>query len=630
MTPAETAERMATQSSRAGTAWVAVLGELRPTSAVTVVPAGRARALQLLESADHPGSAQLDDCGVVFDGVLYDRTALDRALELSSGEDATDAERVAHAYRRWGVDLVHHLKGVFAIILWDGSRERLLCARDRMGIHPLYYAEADGALFASTSLDALVAQPEVPDALNREALGDRLCSRWLDVHETYYAAVRRLPAGHVLLRGGAETTVRRYWNPAPLGQPMDWIRDDAVERFDDAFSRAVTRCLDSGPAGIFLSGGLDSVSIAALAAENSRERGYQVPWALSLAFPDPECNEEPVQRGVANDLGLPQVMVPFDVAAGREGLLMSALELSRRSPQPLLNFWLPAYMHLAAEGEQRGCTTILTGSGGDEWLGVSSYLAADLIRSLDVKALHELWNTQRKSYSASGYNLLKDMVWHFGGKPLLTGAAVRLLRGLTPSALDANKRRYIERTTPAWVAPDPELRRALDRRAERFIGQPEYGQFYLREMRRALGHLLPAMEVEETYAAGQTLGQRKLSPYWDADLIELLFRIPPDVLNRGGRSKGLVRQAMARRFPQLGFAAQKKVVSVNYFGSVVQKEWRTGWNRLGGVPTLEGLGLIDRQPMMARFEGLLSRQQGGSYFKMWDSINLEVWARERS
>jgi asparagine synthase (glutamine-hydrolysing) len=613
-----------------GTAWVAVLGEPRPTSAVTVVRAGRARALQLLGSADHPGSAQLGDCGVVFDGVLHERMALDRALELPSGDAATDAERVAHAYRRWGVDMFHHLKGVFAIVVWDGEHERLLCARDRMGIHPLYYAEAGGALFASTSLDALVHQPEVPDALNREALGDRLCSRWLDVNETYYAAVRRLPAGHLLTRAGGDTTVRRYWDPAPLGQPMDWIRDDAVERFDDAFSRAVTRCLDSGPAGIFLSGGLDSVSIAALAAENSRDRGYPVPWALSLAFPDPECNEEPVQRGVASDLGLPQVMVPFDVAAGRDGLLMSALELSRRSQQPLLNFWLPAYMHLAAEGKQRGCTTILTGSGGDEWLGVSSYLAADLIRSLDVRALHELWNTQRKSYSASGYNLLKDMVWHFGGKPLLTGAAVRALRGLMPSALDANKRRYIARTTPAWVAPDPELRRALDRRAERFIGQPEYGQFYLREMRRALGHLLPAMEVEETYAAGHSLGQRKLSPYWDADLIELLFRIPPDVLNRGGRSKGLVRQAMARRFPELGFAAQKKVVSVNYFGSVVQNEWRRGWDRLGGVPTLERLGLVDRQPMLARFEGLLDRSQGGSYFKMWDCINLEVWARERS
>jgi asparagine synthetase B (glutamine-hydrolysing) len=351
--------------------------------------------------------------------------------------------------------------------------------------------------------------------------------------------------------------------------------------------------------------------------------------ALSLAFPDPECNEESVQRGVANDLGLPQVMIPFDVAAGRDGLLMSALELCRTSAQPLLNFWLPAYMHLAAEGQQRGCTTILTGSGGDEWLGVSSYLAADLISAFDFRGLYELWRTQRKSYTTSSWSLVKDMAWYFGGKPLLTGAAVEMLRRTAPSVLDANKRRFIARTTPDWVAPEPELRRELNERAERNTGQPEFGQFYLRTMKRALDHLLPTLEVEETFDAGRRLGQRKLSPYWDADLVELLFRIPPDVLNRGGRSKGLVRQAMARRFPHLGFEAQKKVVAVNYFASVVHREWQGGWERLGGVPTLERLGIVDVSKMEPTFRELLATQQTRKYFNMWDTINLEVWARER-
>ncbi|HET7457344.1 MAG TPA: asparagine synthase-related protein [Gemmatimonadaceae bacterium] len=611
------------------TSWVAALGA--PQSGDTVVaPAGRNRALRLRgdtgDLAPAPATAQVATCGLVFDGVLYNRADLDRDLGPSAG----DAERVARAYLRWGADMLARLKGQFAIVLWDGAADQLFCARDRMGITPVYYAAVGDDLFVSTSLDALVAVPSVPGALNRAALADRLCGRWVATDETYYAAVNRLPAGHAMRRTARGVESYRYWDPAPLDRPMDWVRDDAVERFDDAFDRAVSRCLDSGPAGIFLSGGLDSVSIAALAAENSRVRGYPVPLALSLAFPDPECNEETVQRGVANDLGLPQVMTPFDVAAGRDGLLMSALELSRTSEQPLLNFWLPAYMHLAAQGRERGCTTILTGSGGDEWLGVSSYLAADLITSLDFRALYELWRTQRKSYTTSSWSLVKDMVWHFGGKPILTGAAVKVLDQVMPSVLDARKRQFIASTTPDWLAPDPELRREVNERAERHTGQPEFGQFYLRTMKRALGHLLPALEVEETYDAGRRLGQRKLSPYWDADLVELLFRIPPDVLNRGGRSKGLVRQAMARRFPHLGFASQKKVVAVNYFASVVQREWQGGWDRLGGVPTLARLGIVDPAKLESRFKHLLATQQTRKFFNMWDTINLEVWARERS
>lgn len=612
----------------AATGWVAALGAWRDGDTI-VAPAGRNRSLRLVGGgAPRPATAHVATCGVVFDGVLYNRAELDRQLD-GVAPAASDAERVARAYLRWGAGMLPHLRGLFAIVVWDGERDQLFCARDRMGIHPLYYAEVGEELFVSSSLDALVALPSVPTTLNRAALADRLCGRWSAIGETYYAAVSRLPSGHAMRRTSRGVEAYRYWDPAPLGQPMQWVRDDAVERFDDAFDRAVGRCLDSGPAGIFLSGGLDSVSIAALAAENSRDRGYPVPWALSLAFPDPECNEESVQRGVAHDLGLPQVMIPFDVAAGRDGLLMSALELSRTSAQPLLNFWLPAYMHLAAEGQQRGCTTILTGSGGDEWLGVSSYLAADLISAFDFRGLYELWRTQRKSYTTSSWSLVKDMAWYFGGKPLLTGAAVEMLRRAAPSVLDANKRRFIARTTPDWVAPEPELRRELNERAERNTGQPEFGQFYLRTMKRALDHLLPTLEVEETFDAGRRLGQRKLSPYWDADLVELLFRIPPDVLNRGGRSKGLVRQAMARRFPHLGFEAQKKVVAVNYFASVVHREWQGGWERLGGVPTLERLGIVDVSKMEPTFREHLATQQTRNYFNMWDTINLEVWARER-
>ena len=139
-----------------------------------------------------------------------------------------------------------------------------------------------------------------------------------------------------------------------------------------------------GPTGIFLSGGFDSISVAAFATDIARRTAQPDPIALSLAFPDPTCNEEVVQRGVAKGLGIDQVLLSFEEALGGRGLIEAATGLIAEWPVPMLNLWNPAYATLAARGRARGCRVILTGNGGDEWLAVSPFLAADLIKSLDV------------------------------------------------------------------------------------------------------------------------------------------------------------------------------------------------------------------------------------------------------
>src|SRR5207248_4584102 len=104
-----------------------------------------------------------------------------------------------------------------------------------------------------------------------------------------------------------------------------WIAEDELGRFDALLEQTVERYLALGPAAVYLSGGLDSVTVAAVAAGSSLRKGLPAPWALSLAFPDAECNEEAIQRSVAADLGLPHVLLPFDAAVGAHGLLRSAL-----------------------------------------------------------------------------------------------------------------------------------------------------------------------------------------------------------------------------------------------------------------------------------------------------------------
>jgi asparagine synthase (glutamine-hydrolysing) len=189
------------------------------------------------------------------------------------------------------LEALAQLSGRFALFIADWSRHRLLAVRDQMGIHPLFYTEAGGGLMFSASIDALLAQPEVSRDLDRVVVAEHLMHRWVDPNETYFSDVRRVPPGHVLEAAGASRVVRRYWDP---GSPT--VRrltdEEAVAQFAPVFEQAVARCAGARRSAVFLSGGFDSVSIAATATTLARRAGRSEPYALSLGFPDPDCDEQ--------------------------------------------------------------------------------------------------------------------------------------------------------------------------------------------------------------------------------------------------------------------------------------------------------------------------------------------------
>ena len=155
------------------------------------------------------------------------------------------------------------------------------------------------------------------------------------------------------------------------------------------------------------------------------------------------------------------------------------------------------------------------------------------------------------------------------------------------------------------------------------------GGFYFRELRESLDHPLTAMEMEEVFESGTRMGLRILMPYWDADLLEMLYRIPPHLLNKGGRSKGLVRQSVARRFPQLGFERQKKVISTNFFNSTMLQDGKKAWQALGGTPALAELGIVDAERLDSTIDGILGGNKFDQAYRIWDVLNLESWLRPR-
>ena len=222
----------------------------------------------------------------------------------------------------------------------------------------------------------------------------------------------------------------------------------------------------------------------------------------------------------------------------------------------MANMWNAGYEPLAQRGAERGCSVILTGMGGDEWLTVSPYLAADLMKALDVRAFVKHVRALQRSYPFLQRSLLRSALWNFGARPLISSTFARI----APRWWTDMRVRRVVASTPSWVAPDLSLRKSIDDRIEASLPWPilRMGSTGVEAM-TGLEHPIVSMDLEEHHELGQRTGVRLRHPYWDVDLVELLMRTPPHLLNGKGKAKGLVREALASRFPALGFERQKKV-----------------------------------------------------------------------
>jgi asparagine synthetase B (glutamine-hydrolysing) len=337
-----------------------------------------------------------------------------------------------------------------------------------------------------------------------------------------------------------------------------------------------------------------------------------------------------VQRRVADALGIPQLLLGFDEAVGPRGRVLAAVEGSRTAPTPLVGLWPPAYWRLAAEGRERGCKVILTGGGGDEMLSFSPYLAADRLRDLDLPGLWGLFRARRRASSAPTLRMAQLVFWSHAARPLLNRFARRALNAVAPSLLRARLRGHIREGTPSWVRPDPELAHQLEARGEKQIAAwPPKSSFYYHESRSWLDHPVASVEMERIFDEGRLAGVPILEPFWDADLQEFLYHVPPELLLQGGRTKGLVRGMLDRRFPELGFGQQKKVVGAEFafetFASQVPKVLR----EMGGASGLAQLGILDQRRLeqaLARFSDAPDRRTGT---QLWHVLSIEAWVRPR-
>ena len=234
--------------------------------------AGVAMAMRRLSIIDVAGGTQPihnEDrtVWVVFNGEIYNYRALRAELQRRGHRFATDGdtEVIVHLYEEYGDGLVQHLRGMFAFSLWDETRQRGLIARDRLGIKPLFYAQAGGGLLFGSEIKAILASGRIEADLDHQALDAFIAFTYIPAPLTIYRAVRKLEPGHLLVYENGQATKRAYWDvdftaPDQAPDERQW-----TEQFDSAIKSAVESHLVSDvPVGAFLSGGIDSSLLVAL------------------------------------------------------------------------------------------------------------------------------------------------------------------------------------------------------------------------------------------------------------------------------------------------------------------------------------------------------------------------------
>jgi asparagine synthase (glutamine-hydrolysing) len=314
-----------------------------------------------LETGGQPVRSESGDVVAIFNGELYNFAELRAALAANGHEvpGTGDTPVLPHLYEESGAGLAERLHGMFAVALWDASRERLVLARDRVGKKPLLWTRLpDGTLAFASELKALLTLPSLSVEVDLDAIDAYLALQYVPGSETALRRIRKLPPGHVLVAEGDSTHVERYWSLDPAGE--DASEEEWLERVRASVVRAVRRRLVADvPLGALLSGGIDSSVVVAAAAQVSPEPLR----TFTVGFPESRYDEREHARAVAERYATvhEEVVVEADVPATLE-------RLAETLDEPLGDeAAFPTF--LIAEQARRHVTVALTGDGGDEAFG---------------------------------------------------------------------------------------------------------------------------------------------------------------------------------------------------------------------------------------------------------------------
>ncbi|HET9790421.1 MAG TPA: asparagine synthase (glutamine-hydrolyzing) [Candidatus Angelobacter sp.] len=314
-----------------------------------------------LEGGKQPVENETGDIRLVFNGEIYNFRSLQDELRGRGHllRSASDTEVIVHLYEEFGDECVNHLRGMFGFALWDNHRRRLLLARDRLGIKPLYYADVNGTLVFGSEIKSILRHPEVSVELDHEALSNFLSLKYIPAPQTLFRGIRALPPGFLLTCDRDGIKLRKYWDLS-FTSPVSRSEEECAEELEALLRESVLLHLQSDvPFGAFLSGGLDSSTIVALMAEcldnpvNTFSIGFENRGS--------ELSEAHYAKLVSNHYGTRH----HEITITSADFLSHAEKVVWHLDQPVGDLACFANMMLAECASQH-VKMVLTGEGGDE------------------------------------------------------------------------------------------------------------------------------------------------------------------------------------------------------------------------------------------------------------------------
>jgi asparagine synthase (glutamine-hydrolysing) len=541
----------------------------------------------------------LDGAGLADDEIVC---RLDGHLD---NPEAVGPELTA-GYRRWGVGLPERMRGDFVLLAWDAEKREGLLARDQLGVRPLFFSETGGRLyFASELRDLLRLLPSAPGP-DPDGVAHWIALSTRPGTSTLYRGVDRLGPGEMLRFGPGGVSRSRYWQPR-FREPLDLPSGEWAERVREGLRVAVARRLDpQGGTGVLLSGGLDSASIAAVAAGSLS--------ACSGTFPEhPQADEAELIEGLREALGLGGLVA--EVRPG--GLLASVFEHTAAWRAPLLgwgDFWTLPLLRAAAG---RGIGTVLGGDGGDEVFAPRAYVLADALRAGRPRRVLQLARRLPGSGPQVGRRreaaMVADLALAGAMPPRPAGWGLPWSDGGAPAWLTRSSRRRLRRSD------DPDGWKRLD--------GPRWWAFAAHGLSAGI-EATGVFEHQRRRAAMAGLEARH--PMLDLDLVELALRQPPEQTLDPRFSRPVLREAMAGLLPDSVRLRPQKALFESLIVSAMRGADGAAIEAMLTAPDAEIGAYVDRRRMKAFLfgtEGVRKVDEFRWMWQVWRLLTTEVWLR---
>jgi asparagine synthase (glutamine-hydrolysing) len=577
-------------------------------------PAGLAQTrlsiIDLSPAGHQPMSSPDGRWTLVYNGELYNFPALRRTLE---GEGVvfrsrSDTEVVLHALIRRGPECLAGFNGMFALALWDGRERRLLLARDRFGIKPLYWYRLEGGLVFGSEIKALLASERLERRLDWAALHEYLYYGNALGSNTLFAGVRRLPAAHYLTLDGSGLSVRPFWSLEQV-RPVACDIETAAEEVRTRLEQAVADHLISDvPVGVFLSGGVDSSAITALASRHCQ--GRLKTYSVGFDF-DRGPNELAKARRVAERFGTEHQ--ELHVSGGNLAAVIERLVRCHDEP-----FADAANVPLFLLCEQLGgkVKVILQGDGGDEiFAGYRRYnvLAHDLF-----------WRGISRVAAVVGAlvpgGAAKQRAMRFFETMNIADPAERLAMLLTVEIRTLPPTRVLSGAAGAEVGrhdPFQRYRELSDRFSRLDVVQR---MLYIDSM-----VLLPDTFLEKVDKSTMAHGIEVRVPFLDANLAEYALGLPSSIKVRNAQKKFILRRALRGIVPDDILDGPKTGFSVPY--EFWLRDSLADYMRSVLLdPAVLGSGLFDRPAIENCINEHTSGQRNNG-FLLYKLLNLALWQR---